>query len=213
MYLAINILIFINFKNFLKSIYLIVFLTFLTFLIIFNNEIFFKRFVSHTYHSFTGTLESKINSETNMVEQPKKTFKIFSSEHQSHIIIAYNMFLDRPILGHGTRMFRKMCDTPKYYLGERSCTTHPHNIVAQFLSELGIVGFLFYLIFFIWILYKFFIVIYSPTINNIFEKILLSSIIVYLFPLAPAGSFFNNWMEIIFFLPLGFYLSKNNFNK
>lgn len=213
MYLAINILICINFKNILKSIYFIVFLIFLTFLIIFNNEVFFKRFISHTYHSFTGKLESKINSETNMVEQPIKTFKIFSSEHQSHVIIAYNMFLDRPILGHGIRMYRKVCETPKYYLGERSCTTHPHNILAQFISELGIVGFLFYLFFFIWILYKFFIIFYFPIISNIFEKVLLSSILVYIFPLAPAGNFFNNWMEIIFFLPLGFYLSKNNFYK
>jgi hypothetical protein len=69
------------------------------------------------------------------------------------------------------------------------------------------------ILFFIWILYKFCIVIYFPTINNVFERILLSSIAIYLFPLAPAGNFFNNWMEIIFFLPLGFYLSKNNFNK
>jgi O-antigen ligase len=123
------------------------------------------------------------------------------------------MFLDKPILGHGPRMFRKICQTPKYYLGDRSCTTHPHNILAQFLSELGLIGFLFYLIFFIWILYKLFIIIYFPTINNIFEKILLSGFIVYLLPFVTSGSFFNNWMGIIFFLPLGFYLSKNNFNK
>lgn len=213
MYLAINTLILINFKKFFKSIYLIVFFISLILAIIFNNEIFFKRFITHTYQSITGTLESSTDKENNVTQQREKNFKIFSSEHQSHIIIAYNMFLDKPILGHGPRMFRKICQTPKYYLGDRSCTTHPHNILAQFLSELGLIGFLFYLIFFIWILYKLFIIIYFPTINNIFEKILLSGFIVYLLPFVTSGSFFNNWMSIIFFLPLGFYLSKNNFNK
>ena len=37
--------------------------------------------------------------------------------------------------------------------------------------------------------------------------IILTGIVLQLFPLVPSGSYFNNWMMIIFHLSIGFYLS------
>ena len=72
-------------------------------------------------------------------EQPT----IFSVAHDSHYRSAYKMFKDKPILGHGPKMFRILCDYKQYKINKFTCATHPHNFYIQLLAETGIVGFLF----------------------------------------------------------------------
>ena len=76
---------------------------------------------------------------------------IFSPIHNDHIRTAYNMFKDKPIFGHGPKMFRVICKDEKYAVGRFPCSTHPHNFYIQILAELGIVGFLFILTFFLYL--------------------------------------------------------------
>ena len=38
-------------------------------------------------------------------------------------------------------------------------------------------------------------------------------IIINLFPFIPSGNFFNNWLSLIMFYPLGFWLFINQENK
>ena len=47
------------------------------------------------------------------------------------------MFFDKPIIGHGPKMFRVECSNPKYSetVEESSCMTHPHNFYIQLLAE------------------------------------------------------------------------------
>ena len=101
------------------------------------------------------------------------------------------------------------------YINEfkNGCNTHPHNIFLENLSELGLFGFLFLILMFFYALFK--------LIKNIFKNfltkkineqefarcIILTGIVLQLFPLVPSGSYFNNWMMIIFHLSIGFYLS------
>jgi O-antigen ligase len=63
------------------------------------------------------------------------------------------MFKDKPILGHGPKMFRVICKDEKYATGVNPCMTHPHNFYVQLLAETGIIGFLFlfssYLIYYV----------------------------------------------------------------
>ena len=35
---------------------------------------------------------------------------------------------------------------------------------------------------------------------------LLISMLLNTFPLVPTGSFFNNWLSVIYYIPIGFYL-------
>ena len=44
---------------------------------------------------------------------------------------------------------------------------------------------------------------------------MLSAILISLWPFIPTGNFFNNWLCIIYFFPVGLYLSevKNNDNS
>ena len=137
-------------------------------------------------------------------------FYIFSSLHQAHYDSAIKMFLDKPILGIGPKMFRYYCDFETYYV-LNSCSTHPHNSYIQLMAETGIIPFLFLLIIFI-----FFLKIYIKQFLSIFKNknayysthfiLMLSSVFISLFPLAPTGSFFNNWLNVIYYFPVGFLI-------
>jgi O-antigen ligase len=135
----------------------------------------------------------------------------FSPQHDSHIKTAFNMFLDKPILGHGPKMFRVKCSDPKYAVGITPCATHPHNFYVQLLAETGIIGFLFLLSTFGYVLYCSFrqlqsIVLKKKRYLTDYQVCLLAGILISVWPFSPNGNFFNNWLAIIYSLPIGFYL-------
>ena len=128
--------------------------------------------------------------------------------HEAHILTAYKIFIDNPLFGVGNKMFRKVCQEPSYAI-YKGCTTHPHNVFFQILSELGLIGIFFYILVLFYLIINF--------IKNFFDNkkkyfvknyktCLLFCFIISLFPLAPSGNFFNNWLSIVFYLPVGFYL-------
>ena len=50
-------------------------------------------------------------------------------------------------------------------------------------------------------------------ISNIYI-ILLSSLFMNLWPFIPTGNFFNNWLSVMYFFPIGFILyNKENINE
>ena len=49
------------------------------------------------------------------------------------ILIALNMFKEKPIFGHGPKMFRFYCAKEENFVAPNACTTHPHNFYAQML--------------------------------------------------------------------------------
>jgi hypothetical protein len=99
-----------------------------------------------------------------------------------------------------------------YDFGDR-CNTHPHNIYMQFLSEIGILGFLFFIFMFCYVTIHLFRILFKFFSSRFLEKnekgkfFLLLSIFLAMFPFFPSGSYFNNWMLIISYLPIGIYLS------
>ena len=146
----------------------------------------------------------------------KKIF-FFSKEHTVLAKISIKMFKNNKILGVGPKNFRNECfnNTEKYifleeYAPDHYCTTHPHNIFFQFLAETGVLGTLFYLVFFISIIRLFLIEIFRIQ-KNIISIFLLISLIISIFPFAPSGQFFNNWLSIFLFFFLSFLIkdSKN----
>ena len=151
--------------------------------------------------------------------ESQKKPAIFSSHHDDLIRTAYNMFKGKPIIGHGPKMFRVICKDKKYAVGPRPCMTHPHNFYVQLLAETGLIGFLFlfsalgYVLFaalrqFISIILK------QKRPLTDYQVCLLAGMLITVWPLSTNGNFFNNWLMIIYCLPVGFYLqsvySKND---
>ena len=138
---------------------------------------------------------------------------IFSIIHDSHIRTAYNMFKDQPIFGHGPKMFRIICKDEKYATGIKPCSTHPHSFYIQLLAETGIIGFLFlfgalsYVIFISLQQLKSIIFRQKRPLTD-YQVCLLAGILISVWPFSPNGNFFNNWLMVIYSLPIGFYLQS-----
>jgi len=138
---------------------------------------------------------------------------IFSKVHDSLIRTAYNIFKDKPIFGHGPKMFRVICKEERYAIGIRPCDIHPHNFYIQLLAETGIIGFLFLFSTLIYVLYlalrQFKSIIFKqkrPLTD--YQVCLLAGILITVWPLTPNGNLFNNWLMIVYCLPIGFYLQS-----
>ncbi len=147
-----------------------------------------------------------------IIETTKKP-TIFTPQHDSLIRTAYNMFKDKPLFGHGPKMFRVACKNKKYATGITPCMTHPHNFYIQLLAETGIVGFLFLLSAFIYVLYAAVrqlksIISKQKRPYSDYQVCLLAGILITLWPFSPNGNFFHNWLIIVYSLPVGFYLKS-----
>ena len=181
----------------------------------FHNPAIFKRNFMDTIGQFKGKYYEKfLNKEVN---ETNLNFMIFSFDHQTHYSTALRMFLDKPIFGHGVKMFRYKCKDYAYvpkinYKNEfgqskasYGCSTHPHNTYLQLLSETGLIGFLFIFSLFAYL----FLHIYNMIKNNNKfnpESALLIGIFINLWPIIPTGNFFNNWLSMAYFIPISYYL-------
>ena len=157
---------------------------------------------------------SQLELSKNLIPQ-----KIFSVEYQNLYTASVKMFYDHKITGVGPRMFRILCVEKKYYIWE-GCSSHPHNNYIQLLAETGLIGFIFFIGIFLTLIYSLvkhliFKFRYKKVIFNDFQLCLLSAILISMWPFIPTGDFFNNWLNVIYFFPVGFFLSSihNSKNK
>lgn len=161
---------------------------------------------------YSGFLKLKINniySIITFISEDNKNNKIFEIPIGNFLDL--NKKINEKIkINKGEYMF----STYEFATG---CNTHPHNTILLFLSETGLVGFLFLLLFVFLLLRQFFkvfcsLIIKSYVSNNDKALILVtSSILINFFPLLPNGNLFNNWMSMVFFIQFGFlqYLTKS----
>jgi O-antigen ligase len=149
----------------------------------------------------------------------------YSSAHEEHYISALKMFNSNPFFGVGTNTFRFNCSKQEYAY-KFSCSSHPHHFYLQALAELGIIGFFFLTVFFIYLTFigskQLFFMIKSNKSKKIPFEFLLYPMALFIFwwPLVPHMSLYNNWNNILMMLPLGFFMryfygnTKNgNFSK
>jgi O-antigen ligase len=139
-----------------------------------------------------------------------KRLNLFSITHEEHYKSAFRIFKDNVLFGAGPKSFRLKCSEEKYIISKTSCTTHPHNTYMQLLSETGIIGFLF--------VFSVFIILCINSVKMIYNKYFLdghinsdkvclyASFLITLWPIIPSGNFFNNWLAVVYYLPVGFFM-------
>ena len=95
----------------------------------------------------------------------KQNETIYFPEHIGLFNSAYESFLENnKLIGSGVKSFRETCKFNNSKFKENLdkikntnfCSTHPHNYYLQFLSELGLIGFLFLIGVFIFCIIKYF---------------------------------------------------------
>ena len=199
----------------LKSFLIFLLFVILTFITNFGksdpfNRIFIKTFNQITNSFFLTKRDIQLDKKNlgDLTKDLKKNIQIFSTDHNGHYLLAYNLFKQSPIFGKGPEGFRYYCRKVEYNSKIGMCSTHPHNIFMQLLSETGLIGIFFYLFGSIFViislskLYK-----KNMDLKNKYNFYIASiAIIVNFFPLVPSGNFFNNWISIISYYYIGIYI-------
>jgi O-antigen ligase len=128
-----------------------------------------------------------------------------------HYQVAWAMFLDKPIIGHGYNSFQIKCkkyeEITNTNTGDfKGCSRHPHNAFLEVLAEQGLVGFLILNIIIFYIAQK--IITLRFKNKDIKVKFILSGILFlcFFFPLKPTGSLFSVWLGSMTFFVYSFYL-------
>lgn len=106
-------------------------------------------------------------------------------------------------------------------LYDNGCNTHPHNFFIQILSEIGILGLSIYIFVGIYILIGLINFLFNINVfHNLYNykidlkiSLLFASYLVIFFPIFPSGNFFNNWISMILYFPIGFLLNFIDKNK
>lgn len=166
--------------------------------------------------------KNTIDRTLKQIKPDSEKIYFFSDEHQALAVSTIKIFKDNPIIGSGPKTFRKKCLQEKYIVKNKNnvfgCYTHPHNTYLQVLAETGIVGFLVVLILFIILFFN----LSNLLIKKYFYKYLLYDnfkigcllcFLISLFPVVPSGNFFNNYLNILYYYPLGIYFGYSLIKK
>ena len=168
-----------------------------------TDRMFIRTFNQMTDNHINTSEDKDIN-----LNSISKNLKIYSSDHEGHLKLALKLFNTNQIFGVGPQGFRYYCRGVEYNPKVGICSTHPHNILIQIISELGLIGLTFYILAGVFVLFNFFKLIFDKKYQNqylSFYSITLG-LIINLFPFIPGGDFFNNWISIVLYYNIGFYL-------
>lgn len=171
----------------------------------------FNRLFIKTFNEIVK-IDNNIEKSTSISNKPQK-FHFYTQDHEGHILLALNLFKKNKIFGIGPQGFRSHCRKVNYNPEIGICSTHPHNILVQIITELGLIGLSFYIIAAVFVLFTFFKSIIMKKFNQDYLSFysITIGLIINLFPLVPGGNFFNNWISIFIYFNIGLYL--NSYNK
>jgi O-antigen ligase len=182
----------------LARIFILVCTYFIITFITFNNKEIYDRYVT------------SIAQNLNIDKSESSKLNFFSIAHDSFARTSLNMFLDKPILGHGPKLFRVKCSDPNYAEGAYPCNTHPHNFYIQLLAETGVLGtsFLIGLLFyFVYLMIKYIYVyfIHKKQYLSDYQICLLGGLLITIWPITTNGNIFNNHLMLLYSLQMGFF--------
>ena len=198
-------------------------ISFFTLIKLYNfKKIIFFFSISITSLFLIVTLDEVVNhrmiystiEDTKLLKEWKnpKSLKIYSDQHNSHFQSAYLMYkkgnFSEKIFGRGIKSFRKNCSLKKFCDEINCCSTHPHNIFLQILSEIGLIGLFFYLYFFLYLLYNSILFLLKKIENE--KYIILTSILFNYLPFLTSGNIFGTFLSTNIFLLIAILIYFNN---
>ena len=168
---------------------------FFIFLIIITSSLFLSENMKKNHFAFFERI-GRVQS-TNIIN------KLENIQYIAHYDTAIRIFKNYPITGIGSRNFRYECANPRYHneklkMNSHRCATHPHQIHFELLSEHGLIGYLFIIIFFLTFLFNNFKIFLLK--RNLYHLTTLLYIFVTLIPLLPSGSLFSTFNASLFWL-------------
>lgn len=184
--------------SYLKKILILMFLSFLSYIIISKSPALSSKFYNHIFEDYYEMIKKGENFDKDKI--------IRSNQHFVHYYTALVIFNENKIFGSGIKTFRVESFKNKYnsidkFYGQ---STHPHQLHFEFLSELGLVGYILIISNLIYILRK--------NINQKKDFLIKSGIlflIATLVPILPSGSFFTTYGAAIFWINYSFLIKKN----
>jgi O-antigen ligase len=188
--------------------FILIFISFIIFFLVINlfksTKTRYYDFVKNITHSGIEKIETSKNIKNYLTEAK-------DSPWGKHYQVAWAMFLDKPINGHGYNSFQIKCKKYEKITNTnegifRGCSTHPHNAFLEILAEQGLIGFLILIVIIFYILNKILTLKFKS--REIKIKFILSGVLFlcFYFPLKPTGSLFSVWLGSITFFVYGFYL-------
>ena len=148
-----------------------------------------------------------------IVKNPDSISKRFENiKYFQHYDTAIEIFKNNKVNGIGNKNFRFECLKGKYFkenskFTHHRCSTHPHQIHFELLSEQGLVGYLIFIFFlFSYFKKKFFIDLRE---KNIFKITTNFYLIIFLIPVLPSGSLLSTFNGLLFW----FFLGLSNLKK
>ena len=183
----------IDIFNFKLKIFFLIILPILIILIISNSDYLKNRYF--------GQIFSKVYAEKNFKHFENSIYvKLYKS--------GFEVFKNNPLIGVGNKNYRvETCGQNNTKKNNYLCTTHPHQIYFEFLSEHGLIGT-------ILLLYIFFSLIFK-NLRKIIESqnYLQIGAFIYLtcnfLPLLPSGAFFSDFNINLFILNLSILYAVN----
>lgn len=142
-----------------------------------------------------------------------KYSKIENSLYYRHYKSGISVFKNHKFLGVGNKNYRiETCNNFNKTANSKKqsylCSTHPHQIYFEFLSEHGIVGSMILLFIFYKLIFSKIRETYLE--GNYIQKGSLIYLTLIFLPFLPTGSFFNDYMVTLFAINLSIFYGSNN---
>lgn len=198
-------------------------------LLVFNNQYINDRFIEQNFEEVKPTKFSKIPFPDHYLLHYSTAFNIFKKNlilgsgpntfrfqcsKDEYIIRGSDFYELPPKYKYDGTLTKKQIKSNALHSRLSSldgCSTHPHNMHIQLLSEIGIFGYLFILYFFYLVIKKY--ITLEDNKYLFFNKCMFIGIFVNFFPLIPSGNIFGSYFNFIIFLPVLFYFIEKNYKS
>ena len=179
----------LNYKVIVASVFF-----FISCILIFNDSLRVK--YSETY--------KRILASQNTLDTQKVNLKYFTQiKYFAHYDVAIRIFKNYPILGIGNKNFRIECFKDKYFnekiaFSHSRCSTHPHQIHFEILSEQGILGY--FLILYLIIYFSIKNLKIAIKNKNVYHFSNTVYLLIFFIPLLPGGGVFSTFNGALFWI-------------